>query len=254
MKRALNAVSSALCVLVAGCGGSGGGGNGGGPAITMSFSPAALSASFKQGDPITGLPVAVAITHATNQQVFVLIEEPEAVLDPVQTSISLSPDGNSATAIVWPSCSLSPGVHSGAFTVAVCTDSSCTSRLSTSGNTLPYTFTVSPGALITAKVDGVAQPGFSAHCGGQLILHAKVGQTVELTSAAPVTWSSAIAGTNAFPTVTGAAQSATTWTATLGIDNPSAVPANTLFGSLNVSATPTDGSGGLFVLVDVATP
>jgi hypothetical protein len=190
------------------------------------------------------------------QQVYVRIEQTEPALDPDLLSVSIAPDGSTASATLSPSCALAPGVHSGVLTIALCRDAACTSRFPVSGNTIPYTFTVSPGALVTAKVNGVAQPGFAASCGGTLHLRGTVGQTVEFTSTVPVSWSSSMGGGTSFPTMLGLASSPTTWTCTLGIDSPYGPPAaNTVFGNLSFMVTPTAGpSNPIALSVDVATP
>jgi hypothetical protein len=248
MKQLRFVVLAASAAVVSACGGGGGGTGGGVPgggtggtgsgsnSFHLSFSPAALTAQVTQGAVETGIIVNATLSQQPTGTYYIVITADADVLDAANTYVYIQ-SPTSAAANVAPSCALTPGTYSGVLTVRLCADQSCTQQLPVSGNTLPYTFTVSPGLVVTAKVDGVPQPGFAAACTsnlGAVQVSTNVGQKLELTSTQPVTWSASEVNSFGFPCWSGTTSDATTWSATISERGIPTYPG--MLGGFSVSA------------------
>jgi hypothetical protein len=200
-----------LLLVLCACGGDGDG------SIQVSYNPAALVASYRQGEITPTLPVSATLSETPAGPVYVALVQDKAVLQDTQLSVSSSPDGKTFFTTLQPSCMLAPGVHSGALTLLMCSDSACLHPIPLRGAVLPYQFSVSSGTLITGAIDGVTQPTTGARC-TWLILRTRVGQRVDLISNVPVTWSCSINTTFGIPSITGLAITETTWSGVMAAD------------------------------------
>jgi hypothetical protein len=172
-----------------------------------------------------------------------VIVEDAPVLDTVNTAVTFN-SSTSATATVVPSCLLSAGAHSGVLTVRLCVDPACSREVQIKGNTIPYEFTVLPGLLVSASVDGFLQ-GIAAACTSNLIqITANVGQTVELTSTQPAVWSVGELTAAGFPCMSGATATSTTWSGQVSVRGTQSYY-DCLVGGFDLVANP-GAAGGVF--------
>jgi outer membrane protein assembly factor BamB len=141
--RALRAVVTACGLLVlAACGGGGGGG--GGPALTLSFSPARVDATFFAG---TAYPFAVTatVTGTVSGTVVVVIEDTVGVIQPNVQVTQQSERVYVANFVTL--TSLTPGRYTGNIAVRLCSTAACSTRYGS--RSLPFDFTVLAAPAIT---------------------------------------------------------------------------------------------------------
>lgn len=230
----------ALLLLAGGCGGGGGSGSPGPDPIAITFSPSPFTASFSQGDFVPPVALNITLSRLPQGTTFAFLALDQAVLSTITLAITqIGPTTFSVP--LTPTCTLAPGSHTGTMTMRLCTDQACNAPIPVTGNVLPYVFNVSPGHLLTAKVGGVAVPGFISHCTPSFFT-AKVGQLVEVTSSVEVTWATGIGTSAGVPTVSNETSTTTTWSATVGELSGGNIPGVT-YGVVSVHATPTSGGG-----------
>jgi hypothetical protein len=117
--------------------------------IHVAFNPPTLRKSFEQGDRLTtGIPFLVSFSRAPDGPWFPRVQSSAPVFEPDVFIVSTSATATMLS--LTPHCGLDPGEYTGTVTVDLCRDDACTATYTLSGNTAPYTLTVSPGLLVTA--------------------------------------------------------------------------------------------------------
>ncbi|MDQ0045447.1 hypothetical protein [Variovorax boronicumulans] len=101
---------------------------------------------------------------------------------------------------------LTAGTYKGNLQLQVCSDQNCSTEYGVNGRNLPYEITVLPAPKISASVNG--KPLTSS----TQTVALKAGDTVDLQSDMPVTWSTGSGGV----TISGESHTSTSWHAVLG--------------------------------------
>lgn len=209
--------------------------------VAVTFNPAALTATYAQGDTVVPIQNVVTLSRALSGDFFIRLLQDAEVLEP-----TLSVTVNSTTsfnAYITPKCMLTPGTHAGKLALALCMDASCNLAIPTSGSVLPYSFDVGPGLVVTAKLGGVDVGSTFSRCASSRGPDVKPGQRLELTSSEPVAWNHDVWTSRGVPVVSGLAKTSTTWSAILSDSSGGNTP-GVSYGTVNVYANPESGKGG----------
>ena len=193
-----------------GTGGSGGGSGSLGNPVGAVFSPAVAKATVAEGGGLSpGLigvhSVSVTLSGVNTSNLHVYLQNADAIYPDKQTLYGGTATYSNISPIVF-KFDFPAGVHTGNIQLHVCSDKTCATEYPVTGGSLPYELTVLPQPKITASINGVPVPD------SKVIMALKAGDTVDLHSDMPVTWSTASGGV----IVSGVVQTSTDWHAVLG--------------------------------------
>jgi hypothetical protein len=175
-------------LLVGGCDG-GGGSSGDDGAIRLTFEPAELVRTMREGDPDREETVAVAFSAMPSDVKFVRIEYGNALTQ--SPAIWDHPDG-SFDADLTLNNRLPVGVNEGVIGLKLCRDDNCTNWYPTAPTGLAYRITILPLVSAVVKVNGMTRPetGSIDSFGVRWysIGNVPAGATIELDTTLPMTW------------------------------------------------------------------
>lgn len=221
--------------VAVGAGGSTGGSGGGsgtlGSPVGAVFSPAVAKATVAESGGLSpGLlgvqSMSVTLSGAQTSNLYVFLEAPDSIYPSRQTLYGGTVTYSNISPIVF-KFDFPAGVHTGNLQLHVCSDKTCATEYPVTGGMLPYELTVLPQPKIAASINGVPVAN------SKVTMALKAGDTVDLHSDMPVTWSTASGGV----IVSGVVQTSTDWHAVLGY----AVSGPGQTGTLTVNAiTPFD--------------
>lgn len=196
--------------------GSGGAGSGGGSGtlgntVSAVFSPAVAKATVAENGGLSpGLigvqSMSVTLSGAQSSGLYVFLENANALYSSRQTLYGGGTNTYSNISPIVFKLDFPAGLHTGNLQLRVCSDQTCATEYPVNGGALPYELTVLPQPKITASINGVPVADST------VTMAVKDGDSVDLHSDMPVTWSTASGGV----IVAGVVQTTTDWHAVLG--------------------------------------
>ncbi len=166
--------------------------------------------------------MSVTLSGANTSNLYVYLQNTDALYPDKQTLYGGTATYSNISPIVF-KFDFPAGVHTGNLQLHVCSDKTCAIEYPVTGGALPYELTVLPRPKITASINGVPVAD------SKVTMALKAGDTVDLHSDMPVTWSTASGGV----IVSGEVQTSTDWHAVLGYG----VSGSGHTGTLTVNAT-----------------
>jgi hypothetical protein len=201
-----NAAFAVLVVFVGTACGGGGGGGGGDATIGVTFNPATVHVCAQHGyTDVATVHATATLDHVPNDIVQVRVTVTAGILN--APFITIGPQAGNVFPINAPVLSgLTLGAHTSAISFELCRDAQCASQYALSSSSLPYTVEVVDPASLSVTINGV--PVSTGTPADSYNVHS--GDTVVITSSAPVTWGTGSSGGP--PTVSTTSQSTTSWT------------------------------------------
>jgi hypothetical protein len=148
---------SAAIVALAACGGGGSSE----PARSVHFNTATLTGTAFQHQAIdvnaftaASVSVEATISEPINETVYVVVRDNAQGFQGSTISITQL-TGDRFQATLQPNAELEPGTYTGQLTLLLCKDSACNNTYSLTGQTLPYSMTITPQLAVDVYVDGV---------------------------------------------------------------------------------------------------
>lgn len=177
LKPALGAAIIGTSIVCIGCGGGSSSEN---ESIVLTISPNPINSSYKQGSLPREIQLKATFNKPLTNKSTVSITIPGGLLK--EDRVVFSQESSlSFYAYLTPNPILQVGEHSGNFIINVSNPNLI--------NEIPYNFIVSPGNIVTGKLDDVPLSGFWCRAGGNSSINAVSEQKIELISSVPVIWS-----------------------------------------------------------------
>lgn len=189
-------VFGVFALLMAACGGGGSNSTPSQAAITVTFTPPTLTATFPgsgQSLNLVEIPISCTAGNLPNTPVYAFILQDHDILGYTQQAI-YSKGGGTFGANLLLNTALAPGVYTGGLQLILAKNSDGTSPYAVSGGTLPYTLTVTSGITIECKVNGVVVNLHQSSPGQPFTTSIHNGDLVQLVSSVPVMWGSSQGG------------------------------------------------------------
>lgn len=220
-----------------------GGGGGAEAPISVTFAPAVLESTFRNGEVVTHQTVRATFSRLPSSPVVLVLMEDQPVL--ADDGITMQTYGDTRVDLtLFPSTDLPAGDHTGTFRIRFYKDAKTYDDIL---GELPYRFTVTQGRLIRAVLDGQPQAAtatkvhaLNASLDPNGTSQGERRHLVELTSVTPVTWVVSIPDTVGDPVVTVLESTPTSWRGYVADNGPGGYPKGYIAGWVRIYAL--DGS------------